>query len=135
MKQVCYVIYFILYSLQECNAVLFIFDTDHTKKLPLKVSSSLCPDVLKIVQCVISTDSLFDLLQENNMRLPPPHGTILDKGVKGNLRILIYKFDKDHVTPCSKASSYDFQLCNLDEERKFEAEMKLERNVSWSFFV
>ena len=68
------------------------------------------------------------------MILPPPHGTIVDKGIKGNLRILIYKFDKDHVTPCSKASSDDFELCNLKEERKFEAEMKLERNVSWSFF-
>ena len=68
------------------------------------------------------------------MRLPPPHGTIIDKGSKGNLRILIYKFDRDHVTPCSKVSSYDFKLCNEKEERKFEAEMKLERNVSWSFF-
>jgi len=64
------------------------------------------------------------------MRLPPPHGTIIDKGSKGNPQILIYKFDRDHVTPCSKVSSCDFKLCNEKEEPKFEAE--LEKNVSWS---
>lgn len=123
------------YSLQGCNAILFIFDTDHLQKLTLKLSSLLCEDVLGMVVCDISTDSLFNLLQENDMRLLPPHGTIVDKGRKGKLHIFVYRFDKQNVTQCSKASPDDFKYCDEDEERTFEPELKLEINVAWSFFV
>lgn len=69
---------------------------------------------------------LFDLLQSNNMRVPPHYGTIVYKGKKGKLRIFVYKFDKQHVTPCSKASSDDFKdLNDEDEERIFKPEIKL----------
>ena len=113
---------------------MFIFDTDYTQKLPLKLSSSLSTNALGIVECSISTDSVFDLLEENNMRLPAPNGTIVDKGKKGKLHLFVYKFDRQCVTQCSKASSHDFKHSNEDEEWKFVTEMKLVRNVSWSFF-
>ncbi|XP_065882459.1 uncharacterized protein [Dysidea avara] len=119
---------------QECNAVLFIFDMAHTHKLTLKLSSLFNSDVLKLHNCSISTDSLFYTLRKNNARFPRPNGTIVDKGRKGNLRIFVYKFDKEHVTQCSKASLDNFKHCHTDEERPFVPEMKLERNVAWSFF-
>jgi len=87
--------------------------------------------------CSISTDSLFDLLQSNDMKLPPPNGTIVDMGNKGNLRIFLYKFHKDYVTQCSKATSVDFShvMHINDKEQVFNPPTKLGRNLSWSFFV
>ena len=114
--------------------MLFIFDTPHTLKLTFKISSSSSSDVLSWAQCSISTDSLFDFLKESNKRLPPPNGTIVDKGRNGNLRIFVYKFDKRHVTQCSKASAYDFIQCNDREKRIFSPDIKLIKNVGWSFF-
>ena len=125
----------IFYSLQECNAVLFIFDTPHTQKLTFKISSSSSSNVLGWAKCSISTDSLFDFLKESNKRLPPPNETIVDKGRNGNLRIFVYKFDKRHVTQCSKASADDFMQCDDLEKRIFTPNIKLIKNVGWSFFV
>ena len=90
--------------------------------------------MLSWVKCHISTNSLFDFLNKSNKKLPPSNGTIEDKGRNGNLRIFVYKFHKLDVTPCSKASADDFIQCDDFEKRIFSPDIKLIKNVGWSFF-
>ena len=121
---------FLFYSFQNCNAVLFIFETVYPQKLLLKISSPFA-NVFSAVHVKVSTDSLVALLHKEGVVVPGEDGIIDDKGCIGSLRILMYKFA--NVTGCSSTSSADFNGVDITEQLLFPP-LQLSRNVGWSFF-
>jgi len=64
------------------------------------------------------------------MAVPKP-GTIEDKGVKGKVRIFIYKFDK--ATVCSAATCDDFYHANAKDKFVKLPTIAIKKNVGWPF--
>ena len=115
---------------------MYIFETSKPQKLTLTIASlwEAGVDVLQLAKCTFSINSLHKLVRDNKMRVPLD-GSIVDDGTKSNIRVFFYKFNKEHTTPCSKASSDDFSnmICIENKEWLLNSPTKLGRNIAWSF--